>query len=169
MNKYFVPVLLFVLLLATPGQAQKFGYCNSVALLSLMPDVKAADSDLTAFQTQLTKKGQERVKALQDNAAELERKKDQGTISPKDYEAQSAKLAEEEASINKYQEEVYQKLAQKRKELYEPLLEKVNKAMEDVAKENGYMLVFDLSTQVLIYAEESLDVTQLVKAKLGLN
>jgi Skp family chaperone for outer membrane proteins len=44
----------------------------------------------------------------------------------------------------------------------------VNKAMEDVAKENGFNLVFDSSTQVLLYAHESLDVTKMVKTKLGI-
>ena len=168
MNKFLVLTIGFALGFATGGFSQKFGYCNSTALLAQIPEVKAADSDLQAFQTQLTKKGQERVKALQDNAALLKQKQDAGTISPKDYEDQSAKLQAEQADIAKYQEEVYQKLAKKREELYKPLLDKVNKAMTDVATENGFALVFDSSTQILLYAHESLDVTSLVKTKLGI-
>jgi len=168
MNKFLVLTIGLALGFATGGFSQKFGYCNSTALLAQIPEVKAADSDLQAFQTQLTKKGQERVKALQDNAAILKQKQDAGTISPKDYEDQSAKLQAEQADIAKYQEEVYQKLAKKREELYKPLLDKVNKAMADVATENGFALVFDSSTQILLYAHESLDVTSLVKTKLGI-
>jgi hypothetical protein len=37
-----------------------------------------------------------------------------------------------------------------------------------VATENGFMLVFDSSSQILIYAHESLDVTKMVKTKLGI-
>jgi outer membrane protein len=168
MNKILALTLGFALFLATEGFSQKFGYCNSMALLTQMPEVKAADSDLQAFQTQLTKKGQERVKALQDAAADLKRKEEMGAISPKDLEAQTVKLREEEASIAKYEQEVYQKLAQKREELYKPLLDKVNKAMADVSAENGFNLVFDSSTQILLYAHESLDVTKMVKTKLGI-
>jgi outer membrane protein len=168
MNKIFALTLGLLLSLATEGFSQKFGFCNSVALLTQLPEVKAADSDLQAFQTQLTKKGQERVKALQDAATELERKKEAGTVSPKDYDAQFAKLKEEEEGIAKYEQEVYQKLTQKREELYKPLLDKVNKAMADVATENGFSLVFDLSSQILLFAHESLDVTTLVKTKLGI-
>jgi len=168
MNRIFTLTLGLVLTMTTGAFSQKFGFCNSALLLTQLPDVKAADSDLQAFQTQLTKKGQERVKALQDAAADLERKKQQGTISPKDYDTQSAKLEEERQSIAKYEQEVYQKLTQKREELYKPLLDKVNKAMSDVATENGFALVFDASTQILIYAHESLDVTKLVKTKLGI-
>ncbi|HRI61890.1 MAG TPA: OmpH family outer membrane protein [Saprospiraceae bacterium] len=168
MNKFFTLTLGLMLTVVTGVFSQKFGFCNSALLLTQMPEVKAADSDLQAFQTQLTKKGQERVKALQDAAAELERKKQQGTISPKDSDAQYAKLEEERQSIAKYEQEVYQKLTQKREELYKPLLDKVNKAMADVANENGFALVFDSSTQILVYAHESLDVTKMVKTKLGI-
>jgi len=60
------------------------------------------------------------------------------------------------------------KLAQKREELFKPILDKVNSAMEAVAKENQFMFVFDLGTQIILYADETLDVTKLVKAKLGI-
>jgi outer membrane protein len=166
MKKFFL--LALGLMFATAGFSQKFGYCNSSALLTSIPEVKAADSDLQAFQAQLTKRGQEMVKALQDKAAELDRKEKQGTISPKDLETQGLKLKEEESSIAKYEQEVYDKLAQKREELFKPILDKVNQAMADVAKENQFAFVFDQNTQVLLYADESLDVTNLVKAKLGI-
>ena len=66
MKKFFL--LTIGLSLATVSFSQKFGYCNSSALLGKIPEVKAADSELQAFQTQLTKKGQEMVKSLQDRA-----------------------------------------------------------------------------------------------------
>ena len=166
MKKFFLFALAITL--STTGFAQKFGYCDSNKLLTSIPEVKAADSDLQAFQAQLTKRGQEMVKALQDKATELDRKDKQGTISPKDLETQSAKLKEEEATIAKYEQEVYDKLAQKREELFKPILDKVNQAMADVAKENQFAFVFDQNTQILLYADESLDVTKLVKAKLGI-
>jgi outer membrane protein len=161
-------LLALGLSLATTGFSQKFGYCNSAALLAEIPEVKAADSELQAFQTQLTKRGQERVKALQEAAAEVERKKEQGTISPKDYETQAAQLQVEQESIQKYEQEVYEKLSKKREELFKPLLDKVNVAMKAVATENGFMIVFDLGSQVVLYGDPSLDVTKLVKAKLGI-
>lgn len=168
MNKFFTLTLGLLLACSSAAFSQKFGFCNSSLLLSQLPEIKAADSDLQAFQSQLTKRGQERVKLLQEAAAELERKKQQGTISPKDYDTQFAKVEEERESISKYEQEVYQKLQQKREELYKPLLDKVNKAMSDVATENGFALVFDSGSQVLVYAHESLDVTKLVKTKLGI-
>lgn len=161
-------ILLFALLAAFSVQAQKFGYCNSLSLLSEMPEVKAADSELQAYQTQLTKKGQEMVTALQDKAKVLEQKNAEGGIAPKDYEAQMLKLQEEEKEIAKYEQEVYQKLGEKRETLYKPVLDKLNEAMKLVAQEQGMNMVFDTGSQVLLYADESLDVTPLVKVKMGI-
>jgi outer membrane protein len=169
MNKIVLIALALLMYTATTGYAQKFGYCNSEKLLAEMPDIKAADSDLQAFQTQLTKRGQERVKALQATAAEVKRKQDAGEISPLDLEKANAQLAEEEQAIAKYEQEVYDKLGKKREELFKPLLDRVNNAMKAVATKNGYTFVFDSSTNVLIYSDESLDVTKLVKAELGIN
>lgn len=166
MNKILVFALLMLLHVA--GFSQKFGYLNSAALLAEVPEVKQADANLKAFQDQLMKKGQEMAKELQEKAALLERKKEQGTISPRDYQAQMAKLQEEEEAIGKYEQEVYAKLAKKREEEYRPILERVNKAMEETAREGGFLLVFDSSTSVVVYADEALDLTPLVKAKLGI-
>ncbi|MFN7326534.1 MAG: OmpH family outer membrane protein [Chitinophagales bacterium] len=165
-KKSFIAVLALVLAQSTASFAQKFGYCNSLALLAELPEVKQADSDLQAYQTQLQKKGQEMVKAFQEKAQELQRKQEQGTISPKDFSEQEAKLTKEQEDINKYAQEVDQKLGQKREELYKPILEKVNAAMQEVAKAGGYTMVFDTSTQVLLFADESMDVTKEVIAKL---
>jgi len=167
MKKTFA--LALALMLATAGFAQKFGFCNSTTLLAELPEVKAADSDLKDFQTQLTKRGQEMVKALQEKAAELERKKELGTISQNDYNTQAAKLGEEEEKIKAYEQEVYTKLGEKRETLFKPILDKVNAAMKAVAEEHKFMYVFDQSSQIILYADDALDVTKLVKAKLGVN
>lgn len=169
MNKSTILSFCFILLASTVGSSQKFGFANSSALLSEIPEMKQADSELKSFQTQLQKKGQEMVKALQDKAAELKRKEEQGTISPNDLKVQNAKLTEDEAAIAKYEQEVYEKLAQKRDELFSPILDSVNTAMEEVAKEQGFAFVFDTNSNVLLYAQDSLDVTKLVKAKLNLD
>jgi Skp family chaperone for outer membrane proteins len=48
------------------------------------------------------------------------------------------------------------------------VLDKLNEAMKLVAKEQGMNMVFDTGSQVLLYADESLDVTPLVKVKMGI-
>jgi outer membrane protein len=168
MKKTIVLVLALMISMTSGVFAQKFGFCNSAALLAELPEVKQADSDLQAYQAQLTKKGQEMVQILQTKAGELQAKKDKGLISPKDSDEQTAKLEAEQAAIQEYEQKVYADLTKKREDLYAPILEKVNTAMKAVAVENKYLLVFDASTQILLYADETLDVTKMVKVKLGI-
>jgi len=168
MKKTLTLTLGLLLMAATAGYAQKFGYCNSSELLTQMPEVKAADSELKDFQTQLTKKGQDMQKALQEKAQALQLKQERGEIAPKDLEAQTAKLKKDEEFLGKYEQEVYQKLTEKRELLFKPLLDKVNEAMKSVAIEQSLSLVFDSGSQILLYADESLNVTKLVKTKLGM-
>lgn len=168
MNKKSGVILGLLLSIATIATAQKFGYCNSSALLTQLPEVKAADSDLKDFQAQLTKKGQEMQKALQTKAQALQLKQERGEIAPKDFEVQAARLKEEEENLGKYEQDVYQKLSEKREQLFKPLLDKVNEAMKSVAADQKLSMVFDSGSQILLYADESLDVTKLVKAKLGI-
>jgi outer membrane protein len=47
------------------------------------------------------------------------------------------------------------------------LIEKIGKAIEDVAKEEGYSYVIDASTGVLLYRGGD-DLTDKIKAKLGI-
>jgi outer membrane protein len=168
MKKTIVFVLALMITMSSSVFAQKFGFCNSAALLAELPEVKQADSDLQAYQAQLTKKGQEMVQVLQTKAKDLEDKRAKGLISPKDADELTAKLQGEESAIQEYEQKVYADLTKKREELYAPILDKVNVAMKEVAKANGFVLVFDASTQILLYADETLDVTKLVKTKLGI-
>ncbi len=168
MKKIMLLTLGLVFAAAAPALAQKSAYCNSGAVLAQMPELKQADSDLQRFQTQLTNKGEQLAKQFQADMAEFQRKVEAGQIPPKDQEAGSAALETQMKGIQKYEEEVRNKIAAKREELYKPILEKMNKAVRDVARELGYTLVFDTSTNSLLYGDESLDLTERVKTKLGI-
>jgi outer membrane protein len=55
-------------------------------------------------------------------------------------------------------------------ELFQPVYAKVDKAIKDVGKENGFTYVFDVAKGSLLFFDEtkSTNVMPLAKAKLGL-
>ena len=163
----FVLVLALVVNLAT---AQKIGYVDSGSLLTMMPKVKEAESNLEALGKQLQAKGQKMMQDFQLKYQDLERRAQAGDIAPKDQEAQVALLKEEENKILQFEQEMQSQLAAKREELLAPILDEVRNAIQAVAKDNGYTYIFDGSpgVGVLLYADETTNVTALVKAKLGL-
>lgn len=160
--------LLFIALLMVAGtaQAQKFGYVNSAAILAEMPQVKQADSNLAALQEQLEKQGKKMVDDYQRKVAELQQSAERGELSPRQQEEEGQKLQEEQAKIGNFRNTSLQQLEEKRAAELKPIYDKINTAIGEVAKENGYTFIFEQG--VLLYADESMDVSNLVKAKLGI-
>ena len=163
-----IPALAIVL--SFTANAQKIGYVDSGSLLTMMPKVKEAESNLETLGKQLQAKGQKMMQDFQVKYQDLERRAQAGDIAPKDQEAQVALLKEEENKILQFEQEMQTQLAAKREELLAPILEEVRSAIQMVAKDNGYSYIFDGSPGigVLLYADETTNVTGLVKAKLGL-
>ncbi len=159
-------VALLLLVATASATAQKFGYVNSAEILSELPAMKAAESNLEAMQKQLQKKGQAMVQSFQTDYQALQAEAQEGTMSPKQQQEAAAKLQVREEEIGKFEQSMMADLQKKRTELLEPIYDDINKAIEEVAKENGYQFIFD--QQVLLYGEESQDVSAMVKAKLGL-
>lgn len=161
-------IILISLFNSSNLSAQKFGYLNSQALLSEMPEVKQADAELQALQTQLEKKGQQMVQDLQTKYQDLQRREQSGEISPKALDEEARKLKEQETEIGKFEEDMQKELTTKRQQKLQPLLDKVNTAIKQVATENQFTYIFDSSAGILLYAQETMDVTALVKTKLGI-
>lgn len=157
-----------IMLFAICVNAQKFGYLDSAALLSELPQVKAADSEITTLQKQLIASGEQKVKAFESKYQTYAKQAGEGTLSQVQMQQKEAELGEEQKKIQQYEVEVQQKILKKREELLGPILDKVKKAVEDVGKDNGYTMIFDTSTGTLLHANESENVMSLVKAKLGL-
>ena len=61
-----------------------------------------------------------------------------------------------------------QQIGKKQQELYQPVFDKVNKAIADVAKENGFTYIVDATKGSLLFADDKFDIQSLVRTKLGL-
>ena len=167
--KYTLMVVLAVTF-AVSMQAQKIGYVDSGSLLEMMPKVKEAESNLETLGKQLQAKGQKMMQDYQTKAQDLQRRVQAGDIAPKDQDAQVAMLKDDEAKIQAFDQDMQKQLSDKREALLTPILNEVKTAIQTVAKENGYTYIFDGSpgVGVLLYADETTNVTSLVKAKLGI-
>lgn len=159
-------MVLAMFLMVNTIQAQKFGYVNSSAILAELPQVKQADAELEALQKQLQKRGQKMVEDLQTKYASIQQDVADGKLSPLQQQQEGQKLEAEQQKIAKFEQEMVATVQKKRESLLGPILESVNTAIKNVAKENGYTFIFD--SQVLLYAEDAGDVSSQVKAKLGI-
>lgn len=148
--------------------AQKVGYVNSQEIIAMMPDVQEAKSNLETYGTQLEKRAQQMYQSLEQKVAVLRQKQETGDISPKQLEVESAALAQEEQKLREFQAQSQGDIATKQNELLAPILDKVQAVIDEIAKAEAYTYIFDSSQGVILYADETTNITDKVKAKLGL-
>ncbi len=166
MNRILLICLITLAFGASSAMAQKVAYINSAVLMQDLPEIKQADSNLNAFQTQLQKKGEQMVTALQAKYQEVAKKQSAGEISPKQLEEESNKLKEEEAKITQFEQDMNKQVSEKRQALYQPILDKINGFIDEAAKKLGYDYVLDSSTGILLFAEDKYDITADVRHKM---
>lgn len=169
MKKLFkISLLVVAVIFIQAGDlvAQKYGYVNSTLILSELPESKQMDVNLQALSEQLKKKGTQMLTAYRQKEEAAMKEKERGTLSPVEEEKILAELQEKQQELMTFEGEMQNDLVAKRNELLNPILEKMNTAIQEVAKENGYKMIFD--SQVLLYAEEDADLSAKVRAKLGI-
>lgn len=170
MNIQNLKTILFgaLLITAVSVNAQKFGYVNSAQLLAELPAVKAADSQLETYQQQLMSSGEAMVKKLETKVQAYSKEAQEGLLSQVQMQKKEEELGAEQAKIQQYEVEVQNKILAKREELYKPILDKVKVALEAVGKEQGYTMIFDSSAGTILHANDSENVMDIVKTKMGL-
>ena len=71
--------------------------------------------------------------------------------------------------IQQFEQMAQQDLQQQQQTLIQPVLEKANNAIKEVAEENGFVYIFDISRGNPVYfSEKSIDIQPLVRTKLGI-
>lgn len=151
---------------ATNAANQKFGYINSADLLKIMPETKRAEANLEAFVKNLEKQFGGLQTEYQTKITEFQAQ--EKTMVDAVKETRIRAIQDLEQRLQQSQVSGQQQVAKKREDLFKPILDKAEKAVKDVGKENGFDYIFDTNTGSFIYAKESHNVLPLVKAKLGI-
>jgi outer membrane protein len=150
----------------TGKAAQKFGYINSADLLKIMPEAKKAEANLNAYVRNLEKQFGGLQSDYQRRITEFQ--SEENTMADAVKQSRIKAITELEQRMQQSQVAGQQQIAAKREALFKPILDKAEKAIKAVGKENHYDYIFDTSTGSFIYSDESHNVLPLVKAKLGI-
>lgn len=149
---------------AAAAKTLKLGYTNVQYVLSVGPRTKEIESELKTRGAQLQKEIENRMRDLETKFETYEKGK--ATMLESIRKDKENEIRNLQTALTTLQQNAQSELKAKEEELLKPELDKVYKAINDVAKENGYTHIFN-SDQVLLYAEEQFDVTDLVIKKLG--
>lgn len=170
MKRLFKVTLLALLFLVggnSFAQNYKFGHIDSAKLLSIMPEkaeaAKQIQAKLQEFNKQLQEMQADRQKLLNAYVAERD-KLSEVVRANKEKEIQDL-----QNRMQTFDGWAQQEVQNKQNELFEPIYKKAMKAIKDVADENNFTYIFDVSSGVILFhSADSKDVTALVKAKLGI-
>jgi outer membrane protein len=148
----------------TSSFAQKYGHVNSGDIMKGMPGIDSIQIKLADFHQNL--------QILYENMAnEFQTKKDKfdkeaGTMSSSVRKLREDELISIQNRIQEFSMNAQDDVEQEQARLIAPFQEKVQNAINDVAKENKYSYIFD--TQTLLYYDGGDDITPLVKKKIGI-
>lgn len=167
--KKILIALCFVAAAAFGASAQKFALVNMDYVLRNLPDYEMANEQLN----QVSQRWEKEIVALQKEAETMY----------KNYQAdmvfltqeQQNKRAEEVAAKEKEVAELRSKyfgpegeLYKKRQSLMKPIQENIYNAVKAVSEDRKYQVIFDrASSQSIIFASPTIDVSNEVLAKLG--
>lgn len=163
-------IILFALMITSAqdatAQALKFGHITRDEVIMAMPEYDTAMKQYNAF-------GQELSNALEIMQVELNNKYDAFTKESKNLSEivkanKEQELADMQNRINTFQQGAQTQLQEKQAELLNPIVEKTTKAINDVAKEGGFIYIYDARSLIYFDPAKSVDITPLVKAKLGI-
>ncbi len=168
MKKIFL-LLMMICALGFGATAQKFAYVNTEYILENIPDYADAQTQLDELSVQWQKEIEAKFaeidkmyKSFQSEAVLLPeemKKKREDDIIKKEKEAKD---------LQKKRFGKEGDLFKKRQELIKPIQEKVYTAIEEIATDENYAVIFDkASNATLIYSNPKFDVSEQVLDKLG--
>lgn len=166
-KKYLVGAFLLILTVGAFSQSTlKFGHVDSQALMGGLPDVanvqKTMENEYKSLEGKLTTM-QEDLKKMQEAYV-----KTAESLTPEVRATKEKEIMDASQKVQNFYTLSQQQLKAKEQELYLPIMQKVQKAIDEVGVEQGFIYIFESSVGFTLYhSDKSVDVSPLVKAKLG--
>jgi outer membrane protein len=167
MKNIFSGIMLCLALFAGSVSAQtlKFGHIDFQQVLQALPERAEAEKSLTKLGTDL----QTELNKMQADltAKSKEYLAAQSTLTDAVRATKEDELNSMNQRVRNFPQQAQDNISKEEARLMQPLVEKVRKAIADVAKAQGLIYVFDVNS-LLYHSEQSVDILPMVKAKLGI-
>ncbi|WP_296634692.1 OmpH family outer membrane protein [Polaribacter sp.] len=163
--KSLLLIAVFTLGFGGVANAQKSGHIDFEKLVAEMPATKKLKLDIE----KLGKTYQDEVEGM---AKKLDAKmkkytQEQNTQTKEINEIRAKEVQQENQRYEQLRQTAYQDMQQKQADGLKPIVEKAQKAIEEVAAAKGILYVFDASMGKGLLVKKGEDLYAAVKAKLG--
>lgn len=171
MKRIFRILTVAVMLMsATPALAQmNIGHCNTDSVLISMPEYDAVMTQLESVQTQHENMIAEMRAEIQEAAARVEAGSQNGWTPLRIQQAQQS-IQENVTKLQEYAQAAQTDINEQERQLLQPVLQKLQDAIDAVGEEKKLDYILDSSAGrgTVIFKNKSRDITNDVKAKLGI-
>jgi len=155
-------VLLFTAFSSYAQTHVKIGYTDPSYIMGLMPESKQVETELQSYEKQLQSQLQNKYTEYQQKLETYQR--GQATMPDIVKQDKEKELMSMQQSIKEFEEKAQGDMQKKQVSLLEPVLDKIQKAIDAVAEENGYTYIFST-----LYAKnKNENISDLVLKKLGI-
>lgn len=160
-----VALLALVSFSSTFAADYKFGHVNTADVMTNLPEVTQAEASLAEFNKQLEGQLQNMYAEYQNKVNEFQSQ--EATMADIIKQDKLQEIQGIEQRIQQFQGTAQQQVLVKKEELYAPIIKKVEDVIKAIAAEKKYSYIFDMSTGVVLFAQDSDDITSLVKERLA--
>lgn len=145
----------------------KLGYINAQQILSTAPGRAAAEqqfeSEVGAFRQQ--------IQRMDDSLRVLGEafQREQAALTPAVRQQRTQALQATEEAYQQRAAQLNQQMQQRQAELVRPIMDQLNRVLDEVRRTDGYSFIFDVSSagQTIVAADTTLNLTDRVVARLA--
>ena len=164
MKKIIVSILL-LLPLGLVAQEMKIALVNTQDIINVMPEVGVMETEMLAMRQQYQKEAQIMEDEYNRKFADFTAQNDSLTDNIRKLRIQEIESIRDR--LQNFVPMAQETIEAKQNELLAPIYDKLQKAIDSVGEEQGYMCI--MNPQAFLYKGKGLiDATEQVKAKLGL-
>ena len=144
----------------------KIGYIKSQTILANAPGRAAAETqfekEMTTYRAQVQRMGDSLNTLIADY------NKQEVSLSPQAKETRQKDIRAKEEEYQRRTQELQQQVRSREAELVRPIMEQINKVIDELRAEEGFSMIFDAENQagVVVAADKNLDLTEKVLARL---
>ena len=144
----------------------KIAFINSQAVLQAAPGraeaVQQLERELGQYRQQVQRMGDSL------NAMVAEYNRQEVTLSPAARETRQKAIQERETAYRQRTSQLEEQAQQRQVAIMQPIMERIQKIIEDIRTEDGYSMIFDAASAngVIVAADKNLDITERVVSRL---
>ncbi|MEN3040107.1 MAG: OmpH family outer membrane protein [Bacteroidia bacterium] len=157
----------------SPQKPLRIGFTNLELVLSYLPEAQQIEQQLRTYERKIIEQLNIKQSYLQTKVEEYTELKQQGKLTPAQEEERRKEIMRLDEEIKRFQDESEQNYAKKKAELLQPIIEKLQKAIDELAAAEGYDYILNNSNSTgvafILHGPKEHDVTEKLLKKLGVD